>query len=226
MSGRGGREPGRHERGAALLLAVILVLVVGALAAAVSITTRTETLISANFRQGRETLHAAEGALALAIRDLAGIPDWSAVLTGAAASSFTDGAAIGSRRTPGGDVVVLCCGAGSLTEGVQQRVHGTRSWGADTPDWQIFAWGPVAGWLPAGRIRAAIYVVVWVADDPGDGDGNPAADSNGMVHLHAQAIGPLGARRLVEALVQRQVIGDGGHPGPGARVLSWREVRW
>ena len=211
----------RDERGTALLLVMVLVLVLGAVGAAVSIASRTETLIAANFRQERETLYAAEGAVARAIQDLASHPDWSLVLSGTVSGTSTDGAAIGPRRLPGGDVVTLCCTASSLTAGVQDRGLGGRSWGADTPQWQIFAWGPVADWLPARRIDSALYVVVWVADDPEDGDGNPAVDSNSIVLLHGQALGPLSGRRAIDALLRREAP----HPAP-VRIISWREGRW
>lgn len=214
-----------NQHGAALLIAITLVLFVIAIGAAVSVASRTEMLIAASFRESREMLYAAEGAAALAIRDLDATADWSAVLSGAVASSFTDGAAIGSRTLPGGATVVLCCGAGSLTSDVQQRAHGGRSWGADTPEWQIFAWGPAANWLPPGRLDTPLYVVVWVADDSGDGDGNPAADTNGVVELHAQALGVNAGRRVVEARVQR-LAAAATPPPAGLRVVSWRELRW
>ena len=211
-----------NERGAALLIAIILVLLVLAIGAAVTVASRSETLIAANFRESREMLYAAEGAVAMAIRDLDAASDWTAVLSGASVSSFTDGAAIGSRTLPGGATVVLCCGSGSLTADVQQRAYGGRSWGADTPQWQIFAWGPAADWLAAGRIQTPAYLAVWIADDPADGDGNPAADANGILVIHAHALGVNGARRVVEVLVERPPGGG----SRGLRVLSWHEVRW
>ena len=217
------RDP-RNERGAALLVAITLVLMLAAIGAAVSVASRTETLIAGDFRQSREALYAAEGAIALAVRDLAVLPDWTGVLSGATVSSFTDGAAIGLRTLPGGGSVELCCHAGSLSDDVQRRAHAGRSWGADTPQWQIFAWGPAAGWLPPGRIDSAMYLVVWVADDTADNDGNPAADSNGVVELHAHALGLRGGRRVVQVLVER--AGGAGPPAPGLRILSWRDVRW
>jgi hypothetical protein len=209
------------ENGAALLIVIMLVLVVGAIGAAVAVASRTETLIAANFRQGRETLYVAEGALARAVHDLGIQPDWNAVLAGGALSSFTDGAAIGPRTLPGGDIVTLCCGAPSLTSDVQARALGGRSWGADTPVWQMFAWGRAADWLPAGRVDSATYVAVWVADDAEDGDGNPAIDANGVVLLHGHALGPRGGRQVIDATIARE------RPAPApVRISSWREGRW
>lgn len=213
------------ERGTALLLVITLVLLLAAVGAAVSVASRTETLIAASFRDSREALYAAEGIAAVAVHDLAGIPDWSAALSGAAPSSFTDGSSLGSRTLPGGQTVTLCCASPSLTAEVQQRAHGGRSWGADTPSWQIFAWGPVAGWLAPGRIASAMYVVVWVADDPDDGDGNAAADANGVIELYALALGPAGTRRVLTVLIGREAAVE-GPPPPRVRILSWGEVRW
>ena len=214
------------QRGTALLLVITLILLLAAVGAAMAVASRTETLIAANFRQGRETLYAAEGAAARGVRDLAGTADWSTVLSGSVASSFTDGPSIGARSLPGGGTVTLCCGRPSLTDDVQQRALGGRSWGADTPRWQIYAWGPVTNWLAAGRIDSAMYAVVWVADDPEDGDGNPALDSNGIVLLHSHALGPAGGRRVVDVLVGRPLPGEDPPQAIPVRIISWREVRW
>jgi hypothetical protein len=206
-------------------MAITLVLLVVAIGAAVSVTSRTETLIAASFRESKEMLYAAEGGVAVALRDLDASADWSAVLSGAAASTFTDGASIGTRTLPGGATVTLCCGSGSLSADVHQRAYGGRDWGADTPQWQMFAWGRAADWLSAGRLATPVYVAVWVADDPADGDGNALRDANGILLLHAIALGGPGGRKAVEAVVQRPTS-TGLPPPSGLRILSWHDVRW
>ena len=110
-----------RERGAALLMAITFVLLVVAVGAAVSVTSRTETLIAARFRESKEMLYAAEGGISVAVRDLDAAGDWNAVLSGAVASSFTDGASIGTRTLPGGGSITLCCSSGSVSADVQQR---------------------------------------------------------------------------------------------------------
>lgn len=214
------------ERGTALLTVLLLLVLLGALAAAVTIATRTETLIAANFRHSRETFHAAEAAAALAGHELAALADWTPVVSGAVLSTFVDGASSGSRLLPGGDSATLCCGPGSLTVDVQQRAYGGADWGADTPVWRLFAWGPAKAWLGTGRINSVVYVAVWVADDPHDGDGNPAVDSNRTVALHTQAFGVGGGRRVIETLVHRPLLGVTGVPSAGVRNVVWREIRW
>ena len=216
----------RDERGSALFTTVLLVVLFGALAAAVTIVTRTETLVAAHFREARETLHAAEGAAALATHELGSIPDWTLAVSGALTSSFADGTVAGARPLPSGGSITLCCGPGSVTADVQQRAYGGRNWGADTPVWRLFAWGPANGWLGAGRIQTVVYIAVWVADDPYDGDGNPDVDSNRTVAIHAQGFTTAGGRRVVESLVQRPIIPATGAPSAGVRNVFWRDIRW
>ena len=214
------------EGGTALLTVLLILVLFGALAAAVTIASRTETLIAANFRQSRETLHVAEGAAALVTHEMAGLPDWTPVLSGAVVSNFTDGGPGGARRLPGGDWITLCCGPGSVADDVQQRAYGGAVWGADTPVWRLVAWGPATAWLGAGRIDSLVYVAVWVGDDPHDGDGNPAVDSNRTVAVHAQAFSTGGGRRVIESLMHRPAIAATGAPSAGVRNVVWREIRW
>lgn len=215
-----------NERGLGLVLALVFIVLVSALAAAVLIVSRTETLVAANFHSAREAQYAADGMLAHVIRDLGAIADWDGVLAGAVPSTFTDGAAAGIRALPAGDSVTLCCGPGSLSRAVQDRADGGRQWGGDTPQWTMFAWGPVSAWRPPGAAQSPFFVAAWVSDDPADGDADPSADNNGVLRIHAQALGPRGARRVVEAVVHRPSIGDPPVPAPGVRLVSWREVRW
>jgi hypothetical protein len=162
----------------------------------------------------------------MVVSELAGLSDWTAVVSGGVTSTFAEGPMTGPRALPSGGVVTLCCDASSFTREVQQRAYGGADWGADTPEWRLFAWGPASGWLGAGRISSLVYVAVWIADDPHDGDGNPRVDSNQTVAVHAQAYAATGSRRVVEALVQRPVLAATGGPSAGVRNVFWREIRW
>jgi hypothetical protein len=85
--------------------------------------------------------------------------------------------------------------------------------------------------LPAGRIPSTAYVVLWIADDAEDADGDPLADSNDRLLLHAEAFGVRSARRRIEATVGREVRTDGTEPNPPpggggteVRMITWRQV--
>jgi hypothetical protein len=214
----------RNEDGSALLLAMTLTLMVAGAGAAAVLTARMETLLAGSFTQAQQALSVAEGGLARAIQELSAQSDWSPALAGVA-STFTDGGTSGARQLPGGAFVVLCCGGGSLTADLQLRALAGRTWGANTPQWRLYAWGAASSWLT--RASASIfYVVVWVADDAEDGDGDPSSDSNGTILLHALALGPNGARRSLHATV-RHARGEDGLPlGRDVAVVSTAESRW
>lgn len=213
------------ERGTALLLALGLTAILGAIAAVVAVTVRGETLIAGRFHQAREAHYAAEGALARALQDLASAPEWDSALAGAP-SSFRDGDPATPLGVTGSDRYLLCCGAGSVSASVQRAGNGGLSWGADTPQWRLYAWGPVRSWLSAGVLHTPFYVAVWVADDPSDGDGDAFSDANGVVALYSIALGPGGGRRAVRAVVGRPRDGAGAPLDRGVQTLSWHETRW
>ena len=80
-----------------------------------------------------------------------------------------------------------------------------------------------------GVIRSPVYVVLWIADDVDDGDGDPLRDSNGALLVRAEAFGLRGVRRRIDATLARD---DGGEPIRGrdrerteVRMICWREVR-
>jgi len=71
------------------------------------------------------------------------------------------------------------------------------------------------------------YVVVWVADDSDDLDGNAAVDANDIVMIRAEAFGPRGSKRAVEATIAREEAMDATLPGvrrSDVRTIVWREV--
>lgn len=212
------------ENGTALLLAIVLVMMLAAIGAAAILGGQTETLISANFRQGREALYVAEGAVNRALQDLADLPDWTPALAGTVSSTFVDGSPTGVKILPSGGTTVLCCGSSSLGAALQARGYGGSDWGTDTPQWQLYSWGAASAWLPGDAVQSAFYTAAWVSDDPGDADGNARTDTNGILTVAGVAIGPNGARRTVQAMVQR--VPAAAETAPRVRLLSWIESRW
>ncbi len=206
------------DRGIAVVLALLLAVLLGAIAAALLALTTTETSISLSFRHGQEASHGAEAALERALHDLAAMADWSAALSAPpanATSTFDDGETV--PRTPAGRSLDLA----RLTSDRQAESDaraGPDVFGADSPEWRLFAHAPLSALLRGPGLDLPLYLVVWVADDEWDGDGDPTTDRNGRILVRAQAFGAGGTRRSVEARVGRTGGGD-------LQLLGWREPR-
>jgi Tfp pilus assembly protein PilX len=72
------------ERGSALVVALLSLLLLTALGLALTLTTTTETAISANQRMGQEAMNAADAAIERAMQDLLAMPDWNRATSTAA----------------------------------------------------------------------------------------------------------------------------------------------
>jgi hypothetical protein len=189
----------RDERGTALIIALMAMMLLTALGAAVVMVSSTETAISSNYRNGQEALYAADAAVERVMQDLLMIPRWNDILSGTAQSGFVDGGSTTSKTLPGGGVMTLT----SATAELQNATDTQNLWGVNNPRWQLFAWGPLGDMLPNNQIDSPMYLAVWVADDPAETDGNPLSDTNGTLTLHAEAYGPSGSRKVVEVTVAR-----------------------
>jgi type IV pilus assembly PilX-like protein len=187
------------EEGTALVIALMAVLLLTALGAAVVMVTNTETKISANHRNSLEALYAADAAVERVVQDLLMVPRWNDILTGASQSAFSDGSLSDSKTLPGGGTMRLDI----ATTQLQAESDAVAQWGANNPQWRLFAWGPIGDMLPGVTIDSPMYVAVWIADDPADADGDPTADTNGTLNLHAEALGPFGTRKVIEVTVAR-----------------------
>lgn len=202
----------RRDSGAALLLALVVSGLLAALGMSVLLVADTERRAAANAFYATEALAAADAGLERAIADLRIAPSWTAILNGAEQSAFAD--ATRRPRLPAGGTLDL----DAATSELQSESDAGGTLGANTPIWRLFAWGPLSAMVPSGAPQSLEYVAVWVADDPSERDGNPVADSNGTISVHAESRGPAGARRRLEATVTRGAAGT-------IRMISWREVR-
>jgi len=187
------------ERGTALVIALMAVLLLTALGAAVIMVTNTETKISANYKNSQEALYAADAAVERVVQDLLMVPRWNDILTGVSQSAFVDGTMTEVKSLPGGGQIRL----DTATAQLQAESDASAQWGANNPQWRLFAWGPISDMAPGTTIDSPMYVAVWIADDPAEADGNPAADTNGTLTLHAEALGPDGTRKVIEVTVAR-----------------------
>jgi hypothetical protein len=199
-------------------MAVVTALFVGGLLAALGhglvLLTNTEQAIAANQHAAVETLYAADAALATVLPELRRTADWTSVLTGAQTSGFVDGTRV--PVLPSGATIDL----DTLTSELQAGAA-SDPWGANNPVWRLYAYGALERLSPGFRSRS--YIVVWVADDPAETDGNPAVDANRTLLVRAEAFGPNRSRRSIRATVGAREADRGEELRP--RVWSWREER-
>lgn len=188
-----------NENGTALIIALMAMMLITALGAATVMVSRTETAIANNYRNSQEALYAADAAIERVVQDLLMVPRWNDILTGVATSGFIDGAAGATKTLPAGGKITLTAATAEL----QSETDQANLWGANNPQWRLFAWGPLADIANDTSIDSPMYIAVWVADDPSEIDGNPAADVNGTLTLHALALGPSGTRKVIEVTVAR-----------------------
>ena len=192
-----------NEQGTALISALMAMMLLTALGAAVVMVSTTETHIAGNYRNSMEALYAADAATERVVEDLLQIPRWNDILSGVSQSGFVDGDMTSAKTLPAGGTVRLCCGQNTATGQLQSETDTLNLWGPNNPQWKLFAWGPLSDMLPNNVIDSPMYIAVWIADDPAESDGNPAADVNGTLTMHAEAIGASGTRKVIEVTVAR-----------------------
>ena len=206
------------EAGAALLLALMTTALLSAIAASLIVSTSVDMMIAGNHRAAVETMYAVEAGLERAIGELSTVPDWSAVLSpppSNAVASFDDGSA--QAAAPDGRMLPIPV-LSAARQAASDTVYGAGRFGADAPVWRLYAHAPLRSMLPPATIAPPGYILVWVADDGGDGDGNPSIDTNGQLLLHGDGYGVASGRRSIELAI--------GRAAPGAvRMLSWRDQR-
>src|SRR6478609_367201 len=91
----------------AIIVALMATLLMSVLGAALVLTTSSEALIAANFRNAQEGVYAADAALGIAMDDLASLPGWNPTLDGSTQSAFVDGPPSGVRTLADGSLLDL-----------------------------------------------------------------------------------------------------------------------
>lgn len=202
----------QDERGVALIVALLSMLLLSALGIGLLMTTMTETMISANYRDGGESLYAADAGIERVMQDLLTIPDWNRLLEADnARTSFTDGANPGARTLPDGSEFnlvaatnMLNCGkTADCTVAEMNAWSAERPWSTNNPRWRLIGYSPIADIIETGTVLSQMYVAVWIADDQAETDDDPTVDVNGVLLMRAQAIGAGGASSVVEITLGR-----------------------
>ena len=204
-------DPIRNERGIALIVALMSMLLLTALGIGLVMTTSTETMITNNYRDSGEALYAADAGVERVMQDLLTVPDWNRIISGQVQSAFVDGPPTGTRTLPDGSVIDLgaltnmvnCAKTSACSEAELTAWSPERPWGAKNPRWRLYAYAPLDQIIETGTVLSAMYVAVWMADDPGDVDTIPTNDDNGILMMRAQAFGPQGASSVIEVTVGR-----------------------
>ena len=180
-----------------VIVAILMMLLLAALGAALTCTSITETQIAGNYRANAQAVYAADAAIEIAVNHLVTMPDWTLVHSGAVVSPLVDGGPAGIRQTPAGPVDLMAA-TNLFRSGPAGRL------------WQLYAHTRLRNVVPLPATHADIYLVVWVA-------GHPGAPGPDAALLLAQAYGPYGVRRAVEAAVSRTPIS-------GVRITARREM--
>jgi Tfp pilus assembly protein PilX len=221
-----GRNSVQGERGTALVCALMVTALLATLGAALVFVVTAESLVGANHRASQEGLYAADAGLERAIGELRRLSTWQPVPapgSGSSSGDFNDGAL--APQLSDGTILDLA----RLTT---ERQTESNLFYPDTPDrpvWRLFAHASLNRMIAGDAGTAPLYVVVWVADDPDDLDGDPGRDSNDILIVRSYVFGVRGARRAVEATILRESALDGAASGGVTRsdvsVIAWREVR-
>jgi hypothetical protein len=86
-----------------------------------------------------------------------------------------------------------------------------RPWAANNPRWKLYSYANLKDLLPStDTINSPYYVLVMVADDPSDNDGDATKDGasatnpgSGVIAMRAEAFGPRGAHKVIELTLAR-----------------------
>ena len=194
---RNGRLATATDRGSALLIALFAAVVLSGLGIGLLMLTNTEGAIASNYRAGSQTLYAADAAVERVLSDVLMTPNWNEILAGDVKSGFVDDTL--TPTLPSNELIDLT----SLTSEIQASSDATATFGANNPRWRLFAYGKLSEMAAASMINTDEYVVVWISDDPADGDGDPNADTNGVLTVLAQAMGQQGTFRTVEVTIAK-----------------------
>ena len=181
-----------------------------ALGAAVVMVSNTETMIAGNYRNSQEALYAADAAVERVVQDLLMVPRWNDILAGTVQSSLhrrrddRD-----RRRCPA--AARWCSAAAPIPRPAQLQADDRHAEpvGRQQPAVAAVRLGA------AHRHAAATSRSTARCTSPSglptirrtrrrsDPDGNPLADANGTLTLHAEAFGPAGTRKVIEVTVAR-----------------------
>lgn len=199
---------GSSDRGAALVLTLMVTALVVGLGSALLLVTSVENAIEANHEEAHGARHAVDAGLACAIAGLRATADWNVALGGAATPPVC--------LEPAPAWAAARVNVAALTAQLQAAADARYAGVPDTPRWQLWATGgaPTLGRAPG------FVVLTWIADDRDDGDGDAGRDDNGHVQVRITAVGRRAGWAAAEALLWRDPAGAGE-----VTLIGWRAAR-
>jgi hypothetical protein len=216
-----------REAGTALICVLMVTTLLATLSAAAVLVVMTESMASANHGAAQQALYAADAALEQTLSELRAA-DWRSLPGVEVSAQLWDGAL--TPRGPDGAVLDLA----QLLTARQAESDAAFGISPDRPVWRLFGHAPLSDLTPAGAVVPPAYLLVWMADDGDEEDGEPGRDSNDVLMVRVEAFGASHAHRSIEATLALQTgpaaeAGEPGGPPPDnrheVRVLSWKEVR-
>ncbi len=214
------------ERGTALLCALLIIALLTTLGGALVVMVTAEALVSAHHAASQQALYAAEAGAERAIGELRALPTWQTVPMPGSSSALAD-LNDGSLAPELPDGTVLDLSQLTLERQAESDAHFPST--PDRPAWRLFGHVALDQMIAEAAGSAPPYLVVWVADDPADRDGDPARDSNDIVMVRSEAFGVAGVRRSIQATVVRQsaldAVAGGGVMRSDVNVIAWLEMR-
>jgi Tfp pilus assembly protein PilX len=182
--------PGGSERGVALVIALLAMLLMTALGMALVLVSETESMIGANYRDSVEASYVADAGIERVMQDVLSIPDWNVILTSpdgikaGVTSGFVDGRPLNAIPLADGRTINLesatnminCNKTTSCSDVDMNANDGERQWTLNNPRFRLFAWGPVNDLNATATLNSPFYIAVWIADDGAENDDNPIED--------------------------------------------------
>lgn len=206
--GQGARAA--SDTGGALILVLVLTSLLSALGLALITLIGTERTIAGNVQSGHSVRYAADALAERVVADLERQSDWTAVLSGAVRSAFFAGSL--RPQTSWHEVLDLT----RLTADLQRQTDTGRPLGPNAPRWTLFASGTFDDLVSGTGRDFPAFLLAWVADDDGDGDGNAGVETNGLLQVRIEARGFGGLRRAVHLVLKRSGADSLVTPGDAA----------
>jgi Tfp pilus assembly protein PilX len=223
---------GGSERGVALVIALLAMLLMTALGMALILVSETESMIGSNYRDSIEASYVADAGVERVMQDVLSIPDWNTILTSpdnvraGVTSGFIDGTVtptLADGRTINlisATNMINCNKTSTCSDTDMDANQGDRQWGKNNPRFRLFAWGAVNDLNPTATLNSPFYIVVWIGDDGAESDDVPTMDGGppsaawladgidkntgaGVLTLRAEAFGPGGTHRVIETTIAR-----------------------